>query len=85
MFVSNLTSDVTEEVLKEKFSKYGELERVKKLSGYAFIHFEKREDAENALKNVLIDTVSKQIDMFFVKGCVAYRIRRMFCCAENIL
>ncbi|XP_064629207.1 heterogeneous nuclear ribonucleoprotein R-like isoform X2 [Lineus longissimus] len=56
LFVSNLTSDVTEEVLKEKFSKYGELERVKKLSGYAFIHFEKREDAENALKNVLIDT-----------------------------
>jgi RNA recognition motif-containing protein len=53
-------------VLKEKFSQYGELERVKKLAGYAFIHFENRDDAEKALKNILIDTVSSAVNTLII-------------------
>ena len=52
LYVKNLTSDVTEEILKEKFSEYGKVERVKKIKDYGFIHFEERDDALNALDNL---------------------------------
>lgn len=43
LYVKGLSSDVTEEMLKERFEPYGKLERVKKVKDYAFIHFDERE------------------------------------------
>lgn len=45
LFVRNLASTVTEEILEKTFSQFGKLERVKKLKDYAFIHFEERDGA----------------------------------------
>lgn len=45
LFVRNLASSVTEELLEKAFSQFGKLERVKKLKDYAFIHFEERDGA----------------------------------------
>lgn len=45
LFVRNLANSVTEEILEKSFSEYGNLERVKKLKDYAFIHFEERDGA----------------------------------------
>lgn len=49
LYVRNLTSDVTEEMLKEKFGEFGKVERVKKIKDYGFIHFEERADALKAM------------------------------------
>ncbi|XP_036405508.1 heterogeneous nuclear ribonucleoprotein Q isoform X4 [Megalops cyprinoides] len=49
LFVRNLASTVTEEILEKAFSQFGKLERVKKLKDYAFIHFDDREGAVKAL------------------------------------
>lgn len=45
LYVRRLTQDVTEEMLKEQFEKFGPLERVKKQKDYAFVHFEDRDNA----------------------------------------
>lgn len=45
----NLANSVTEEILEKAFSEYGNLERVKKLKDYAFIHFEERDGAVKVL------------------------------------
>lgn len=45
LFVRNLASTVTEELLEKTFCQFGKLERVKKLKDYAFIHFEERDSA----------------------------------------
>ena len=50
LYVRNLTSDVTEEQLKEKFGAFGKVERVKKIKDYGFVHFEEREDAVKAME-----------------------------------
>lgn len=50
LYVRNLTSDVTEEQLKEKFGEYGKVERVKKIKDYGFVHFEERADAIKAME-----------------------------------
>ena len=51
LFVRNLASTVTEEILEKTFSQFGKLERVKKLKDYAFIHFEERDGAVKVLTN----------------------------------
>lgn len=43
LYVRNLKDAVTEETLKELFGAYGEIERVKKLKDYAFVHFKERD------------------------------------------
>lgn len=43
--MKNLTQDCSEEKLKECFERYGNIERVKKIKDYAFVHFEERENA----------------------------------------
>lgn len=54
LFVRNLASTVTEEILEKAFSQFGKLERVKKLKDYAFIHFEERDGAVKVwMKNPL--------------------------------
>lgn len=50
LYVRNLTSDVTEEQLKEKFGAFGKVERVKKIKDYGFVHFEERDDAVKAME-----------------------------------
>ncbi|XP_043464584.1 heterogeneous nuclear ribonucleoprotein R isoform X1 [Leptopilina heterotoma] len=52
LYVRNLTQDCTEEKLKECFEQYGKIERVKKIKDYAFIHFEDRENAMKAMREV---------------------------------
>jgi len=49
LYVRNITSDVTEEMLKETFGDYGKVERVKKIKDYGFVHFEERDDALKAM------------------------------------
>ena len=49
LYVRNLVTDVTEDEIKELFSKCGRVERVKKIKDYAFVHFEEREQATAAL------------------------------------
>lgn len=50
LYVRNLTSDVTEEQLKEKFGEFGKVERVKKIKDYGFVHFEERDGAVKAME-----------------------------------
>uniref|UniRef100_A0A8D0CI15 Heterogeneous nuclear ribonucleoprotein R n=1 Tax=Scleropages formosus TaxID=113540 RepID=A0A8D0CI15_SCLFO len=52
LFVRNLATSVTEELLEKTFSQFGKLERVKKLKDYAFVHFEDR-DAAVKVRNCL--------------------------------
>jgi len=52
LYVRNLTSDVTEDMLKEKFGEFGKVERVKKIKDYGFIHFEERDDAVKAMEGL---------------------------------
>ena len=49
LYIRNLSSDVTEDSLKEKFSEFGKIERVKKIKDYGFVHYEERDDAVKAL------------------------------------
>ncbi|XP_056307080.1 LOW QUALITY PROTEIN: probable RNA-binding protein 46 [Danio aesculapii] len=54
LYVRNLMLSTTEETLRSEFSqlKPGSVERVKKLTDYAFIHFYNREDALTALESM---------------------------------
>lgn len=52
LYVRNLTSEVTEEQLKQLFEEYGSIERVKKIKDYAFVHFEDRNLALKAMNNL---------------------------------
>uniref|UniRef100_A0A674PHX2 Heterogeneous nuclear ribonucleoprotein R n=1 Tax=Takifugu rubripes TaxID=31033 RepID=A0A674PHX2_TAKRU len=49
LFVRNLATAVTEELLEKTFAQFGKLERVKKLKDYAFVHFEERDAAVRAM------------------------------------
>ncbi|XP_077487101.1 synaptotagmin binding cytoplasmic RNA interacting protein isoform X2 [Amblyomma americanum] len=52
LYVRNLTTDVTEEKLKELFETHGRVERVKKIKDYAFVHFEERDHAVRAMEQL---------------------------------
>jgi len=45
LYVKNLATKATEEIIKTTFSTYGEVESVKKIKDYAFVHFKEREEA----------------------------------------
>lgn len=49
LYIRNLSSDVTEDSLKEKFAEFGKIDRVKKIKDYGFVHYEERDDAVKAL------------------------------------
>merc|ERR1712227_446913 len=49
LYVKNLAAQVTEDLLTQTFSVYGEVEKAKKLKDYAFVHFAKRDDARKAM------------------------------------
>lgn len=66
LYVKNLKESVTEEKLQELFSPYGEIEKIKKLRDYAFIHYKERQpaiDAMEALKGTSIDDVEVEISL----------------------
>jgi Q family heterogeneous nuclear ribonucleoprotein R len=50
LYVTNLSSEITENDIEQLFGQYGKLERVKRLNDYAFVHFVEREDALKAMK-----------------------------------
>ncbi|VDL74914.1 unnamed protein product [Nippostrongylus brasiliensis] len=50
LYVRNLKEAVTEEKLKEIFAPFGEIDRVKKIKDYAFVHFKEREPCLKALE-----------------------------------
>ena len=50
LFVRNLMLTTPEHLLHEAFSYYAQVERVKKIRDYAFVHFETRDGAMKALK-----------------------------------
>lgn len=50
LYARNLTTDLTEEKLKEMFEEHGKVERVKKIKDYAFIHFAERDPAVQAME-----------------------------------
>ncbi|CAL7934773.1 unnamed protein product [Xylocopa violacea] len=52
LYVKNLTQDCSEEKLKESFEQYGNVERVKKIKDYAFVHFEERDNAVKAMNEL---------------------------------
>ncbi|KAJ8270815.1 hypothetical protein GJAV_G00119590 [Gymnothorax javanicus] len=68
LFVRNLASTVTEEILEKTFTQFGKLERVKKLKDYAFIHFDEREGAVKALAEMNgKDLEGEHIEIVFAK------------------
>lgn len=52
LYARNLLLSTTEETIEESFSKFGEVERVKKIKDYCFIHFRTREQAREALEEM---------------------------------
>jgi len=52
LYCRNLAVSVTEETLVNTFQMFGTVERVKKIKDYAFIHFEKREEAISAMNTL---------------------------------
>ncbi|KAK0053525.1 heterogeneous nuclear ribonucleoprotein R-like isoform X1 [Biomphalaria pfeifferi] len=68
LYVRNLTSDVSEETLKEKFGEYGKVERVKKIKDYGFIHYEERDDALKAMASLNGEKIgSLEVDISLAK------------------
>lgn len=49
LYVRNLSQEITEEKIREEFEKFGKIERVKKMKNYAFVHFEDRTCAIEAM------------------------------------
>ena len=52
LYVRNISNETSEEAIFQVFKHFGDLERVKKLRDYAFVHFGVREDALNAINGV---------------------------------
>lgn len=57
LYVKNLSIKATEEMIKTTFSKYGQVDRVKKIKDYAFVHFKEREEAMKALEELNGETI----------------------------
>lgn len=66
LYLKNLTDVMTEEKLKEIFEPHGEIEKVKKLKNYAFVHFKEREKAL-AVSCFYIDILQYHEHLFFVR------------------
>lgn len=50
LYVRNVMPTVSEQRLKETFGRFGRIERVKKMKDFAFVHFERRSDAVDAMQ-----------------------------------
>ncbi|KAJ7385714.1 hypothetical protein OS493_013745 [Desmophyllum pertusum] len=66
LYVRNVSPNITEEQLKEKFVAYGAIERAKKIKDYAFIHFVERDHALKALEelnNFELDNLTLEVSL----------------------
>uniref|UniRef100_A0AAZ3QLY2 Probable RNA-binding protein 46 n=1 Tax=Oncorhynchus tshawytscha TaxID=74940 RepID=A0AAZ3QLY2_ONCTS len=75
LYVRNLMMTTTEETLRQEFSRFkpGTVERVKKLTDYAFVHYHSREDAVTALhlmNGALIDGATIEVTLAKPVRCV---------------
>lgn len=52
LYVKNIHESVTEMQLEQIFSPFGDIQRVKRIKNFAFIHFANRCDALNAMKSL---------------------------------
>lgn len=52
LYVRNLSNEVTEEEIRQTFEPFGQVERVKKMKNYAFVHFEDRDCAIEAMNSL---------------------------------
>jgi len=60
VYVRNLTPSSDEDKLNELFKQYGEIEKVKKIKDYAFIHFKDRENALRAIEELNGQEIDEQ-------------------------
>uniref|UniRef100_A0A8C7BRD9 RRM domain-containing protein n=1 Tax=Neovison vison TaxID=452646 RepID=A0A8C7BRD9_NEOVI len=68
LFVRNLATMVTEEILEKSFSEFGKPKRVKKLKDYAFVHFEDRGAAVKAMDEMNgKETEGEEIEIVLAK------------------
>ena len=52
VFIGNVSSKATEDDLKEAFGKYGKITQHAIVRSFGFVHFENKEDAEKAIKEL---------------------------------
>lgn len=52
LYVRNVGKSITESQLRELFERFGEIERIKRIKDFAFVHFNQRTDALNAMKEL---------------------------------
>ena len=52
LFVGNISDSCSEDDLKEAFEKYGKVVESSIVRNYAFVHYERKEDADNAIKEL---------------------------------
>ncbi|EDO38763.1 predicted protein [Nematostella vectensis] len=67
VYLRNLSPSITEEKLKEEYSQYGAVDRVKKLKDYAFVHFTERDHALKAIE----ETDGKEMDGLKIEASLA--------------
>lgn len=52
VFIGNVSSSATEDDLKETFGKYGKITQYAIVRSFGFVHYENKEDAEKAIKEL---------------------------------
>jgi len=52
LYVRNLQLSTTEETIENLFKQYADVERVKKINDYCFVHFATRDGARTALEKM---------------------------------
>ncbi|CAG5107600.1 Oidioi.mRNA.OKI2018_I69.chr1.g3405.t1.cds [Oikopleura dioica] len=52
LYVKNLASMVSEDLVTQTFAAFGDIEKVKKLKDYAFVHFKNRDEARRAMSEL---------------------------------
>merc|ERR1712241_152725 len=68
LYVRNLTVAVTEEKIQEVFEEYGKVDRVKKIKDYAFVHFQDRDKATEAMRGLhRKDLMGAELDVSLAK------------------
>jgi len=86
LYVRNLTQDISEEKLKESFEQFGKVERVKKIKDYAFVHFEDRDHAVLAMRDLNGKELGcSNIEVSLAKPPSDKKKKRKFCERENVV
>jgi len=68
LYCSNIAVSVTVEMLSLTFQRYGKVERVKKIKDYAFVHFEKRDEALEAMNGLTgVDLCGFKLEISWAK------------------